>query len=114
MSDAHTQLSQTLPQLTLRVGTCLPASLVHLVGCKRSTRGKQIVRSGDRGHRWQWVLWHRLDTNTAVGQRSTEPIPWTRLPSTSGRVSISSAGHWSVSAGGRAKHRRLLVTGPPG
>src|SRR5829696_2927067 len=111
MSDPHAQLSQSLPQLTLRVGTCLPASLVHLVGCERSTRGKQLVRRRDGGYRWQRILWHRLDTNTAVRQRSAEPIPRTRLPSTPGRVSIASAGHWSVSAGGRGG--RLLATGPP-
>ena len=32
MGDADAELGESLPQLPLRVGTCFPARLVHLMG----------------------------------------------------------------------------------
>ena len=89
MGDAYAQLGQSLPPfLTFLGGTRFPARLEHLVGGERPALRQQLVRSRDCLHRWQRLLGHRLDADAAVRQRATEPIPRTRLPSSSLRISI--------------------------
>ena len=91
MSDAHAQLGQTLPQVTLGGRRGFPPRLVHLVGGERPTFGQQFMRGRDGLQRWQRFLRHRLDALAAVRQRPTQPIPGTGLTGSAGRITIAVA-----------------------
>ena len=88
--QAHGQLGQALPEVSLGRRSCLPRGLQHLVRVEGPAVVKQLLgrrqrlRGGQRGRVRQRLLPGRI-----ARQRAPERIPWPGIPGPPGRVPVA-------------------------